>query len=187
MMRTINAVLAGATLTLAACVHTGPVLDTNLAAVTDVATKRGDTIDVSAPGAEHVAAPDSREAHDSARLENSGFLYRASTIHGAYFVTPEKIAAMQPRRIADIFRHIPVMLEQPNPSGRQLLAPQGCFFTYVNGLPRRTSSPSTLDTLIQVGEVVAAEVYPPGQLPPAPFTRSNVGAACTTVGIWTRT
>ena len=185
-MRTINAALAGATLTLAACVHTGPLLDTNLAVSSEVASKRADTIDVAGPAIGQVAASDSREAHDSARLENSGFLHRASTIRGAYFVTPEKIAAMQPRRIADLFRHIPVMLEQPNPSGRQLLSPQGCFVTYVNGLPRRTGSPSTLDTFIQVREVVAAEVYPPGQLAPAPFTRSNAGSGCTTVGIWTR-
>jgi len=50
---------------------------------------------------------------------------------------------------------------------------------------RRVQGPSELDNLIPVRQVLAAEVYPPGELPPTPFAGPN-RANCTTVGIWTR-
>jgi hypothetical protein len=46
--------------------------------------------------------------------------------------------------------------------------------------------PGDLDTYIPVNDVVAAEVYPPGQLPPSPFNRSGNRLNCTTRAIWTR-
>jgi hypothetical protein len=140
-----------------------------------------DSVDLATLTPDQMAALVVRQAKDSLRLENVEFLRRAATIDDAYFVTPDDIAAMQPRTIAEIFKHIPGMIDNSNPSGSQ----QGCFLNYVNGIVRRARLPTELDTFIQARDVMAAEVYPPGQLPPAPFARSG-SASCTTVALWTR-
>ena len=171
-------------LALAACVRTRSTVDQDV----DVPTQllgRSD-VDIAQLTPEQMAAMLAQAAKDSIRLENTGFLQRAATIQDAYFVFPEEIAAMQPRTIADIFRHVPVLIEAPNPVGSRLRGSQGCFINYVNGIVRRAKLPTELDTFIQARDVVAAEVYPPGQLPPSPFDRSSNGASCTTVALWTR-
>ncbi|SRR5216110_2823170 len=184
-MITTKAVWATAvSLVLAACVHTSSIFDsdTPLPEVSEV--KPRDSVDLAALTPEQLAAFAAGRERDSALLERSGFVYREATVHGAYFVDPEDIADINPRTIADIFRHVPVMLEPANPTGRS--RGSQCFLTYVNGLPRRASNPASLDTFIKVREVVAAEVYPPGQPPPPPFTSTSTRANCTTVGIWIR-
>ena len=122
-----------------------------------------------------------------ARLDDVGFNVRHSAAHGAYFVDADQIAAMHPHTIADIFRHVPVLLESPfSYRNKLLIGPTPCFATYVDGLRRRGKAPSNLDTFIRVTDVIGAEVYPPGQLPPPPFARSTADESCTTVAIWTR-
>ncbi len=126
-------------------------------------------------------------ASDSIRLDEVGFLGRHASAHGAYFVDASQIAAIKPRTIADIFRHVPVLLESPfSYENKLLIGPSQCFVTYVDGLLRRGKSPSNLDAFIRVRDVVGAEVYPPAQLPPPPFARSSQQEDCTTVAIWTR-
>jgi hypothetical protein len=128
----------------------------------------------------------SRSALDSARLDQVGFVRRHSTVHGGYFIDSDQIETMQPHTIADIFRHVPVLLESPfSYRNRLLIGPTPCFVTYVDGLIRRGKGPSNLDTFIRVHDVVGAEVYPAGELPP-PFARSGSEESCTTVAIWTR-
>jgi len=63
---------------------------------------------------------------------------------------------------------------------------QGCLLTYVDGLRWRTMFPGDLDTYVPINDVVAAEVYPPGQTPPGPFAGSITPLSCTTLAIWTR-
>ena len=107
-------------------------------------------------------------------------------MRGAYFLTPEEIAATRAVTVSDLFRHVPLLTEVPGPTGPVLRGAQGCLDTYVDGLRWRSMFPGDLDTYVPVGDVVAAEVYPPGQTPPLPFARSPARLNCTTLAIWTR-
>jgi hypothetical protein len=127
-----------------------------------------------------------QRAGDLADLARTGFTRRQSTVRGGYFIGPDDIAQMHPARVSDIFRNVPVVFESPGPYGTVLRGAQGCLATFVDGLPWRSMFPGDLDTDIPASEVVAVEVYPPGQTPPVPFVRGNVRSNCTTVGIWTR-
>jgi hypothetical protein len=79
-----------------------------------------------------------------------------------------------------------LLTEVPGPTGPILRGATGCLNTYVDGLRWRTMFPGDLDTYIPVNDVVAAEVYPPGTVPPAPFARGSSRVNCTTLAIWTR-
>jgi hypothetical protein len=171
-------------LAVIACVRNRSIFDENTEFPADSVIARSD-VDLAELSPEERAAILARQARDSARLDAAGFLEREATQIDAYFVTPEEIEEIKPKTISDIFRHVPVLIEKPGPPGTRLRGGQGCFITYVNGLVRR-QAPSDLDTFLPVREVLAAEVYPPGQLPPAPFARASSRANCTTVGIWTR-
>jgi carboxypeptidase family protein len=133
-----------------------------------------------------VATNAAQWARDSAGLDKVGFFRRESADRGAYFITPDQIAAMKPATTSDIFRQVPVLIQASGRTGPVLRGAQGCLLTYVDGFPWRSMFPGDLDAYIPVREVVAAEVYPPGQLPPAPFVRSVPRSSCTTLGIWTR-
>jgi hypothetical protein len=186
MMNTIRVVQSCVILlALAACVRNRSIFDENTEFPADSVIARSD-VDLAQLSPEERAAILARQARDSARLDATGFLAREASQVDAYFVTPEEIDEIQPKTISDIFRHVPVLIEKPGPPGSRLRGGQGCFITYVNGLVRRAQAPSDLDTFLPVREVLAAEVYPPGQLPPAPFARPSSRANCTTVGIWTR-
>jgi hypothetical protein len=141
-------------------------------------------VDVTLFTADETADLIARGVADSAILWKVGFLSRQASVRDAYFITPEAIAAIQPRTIADIFRHVPVMLENPGPSGVQ--ARGGCSITYVNGIVRNRAYRKNIETYVPLNKIVAAEVYPPGQYPPPPFTRASTQSSCATVGIWTR-
>jgi carboxypeptidase family protein len=132
------------------------------------------------------AALANQRASDSAGLARTGFLQRESSIRGAYFITPDEIQDEKARRVSDILRRVPVIVETAGPYGTALRGAQGCLLTYVDGLPWRSMFPGDLDTDIPARDVVAAEVYPPGMVPPSPYLRGNARRNCTTVGIWTR-
>lgn len=134
-----------------------------------------------------VALFGARQARDSAALERNGFLEREASVRDGYFITPDDIDRMQPKTISDIFRHVPFsVIETSGPSSGMLQSARTCYVTYVNGLVRRVTAPSDLDTFIRAGDVMAAEVYPPGQPPRAAFARSAARSGCTTVAVWTR-
>jgi hypothetical protein len=143
-------------------------------------------IDVMLPTPSEAVAAAALRSADSAGLAKTGFLQRESDIRNAYFITPEQINDMKPRTVSDLFRSVPVLTEAPGPYGTVLRGAQGCLLTFVDGLPWRSMFAGDLDTDIPIRDVVAAEVYPPGQLPPAPFVRGRPRQNCTTVGIWTR-
>jgi Carboxypeptidase regulatory-like domain len=126
------------------------------------------------------------QARDSSALARVGFLQRESRTRGAYFLTPEEIASTRAVTTSDLFRQVPVLIETPGPTGTVLRGANGCLVTYVDGVRWRSMFPGDLDTYIPVNDVVAAEVYPPGQLPPPPFNRAGARLNCTTLGIWTR-
>jgi len=141
-------------------------------------------IDVTLFTAEETADFIARATADSAILSRVGFLERQAAVRDAYFVTPDAIAAIQPRTIADIFKHVPVLIENPGPSGVQTRG--ACTITYVNGIVRNRAYRKNIETYVPLKQIVAAEVYPPGQYPPPPFTRSSAQTSCATVALWTR-
>lgn len=135
------------------------------------------------PQAENLATEQSR---DSSALARVGFLQRESRTRGAYFLTPEDIAATRAVATSDLFRQVPVLVETPGRTGNVLRGANGCLMTYVDGVRWRSMFPGDLDSYIPVNDVVAAEVYPPGQLPPPPYNQAGNRLNCTTLGIWTR-
>lgn len=128
----------------------------------------------------------SQQARDSAALARVGFLQREDRIRGAYFLTPSDVASTRANRVSDLFRQVPVLIETTGPAGTVLRGAQGCLATYVDGVRWRSMFPGDLDTYVPVNDVVAAEVYPPGQLPPPPFNQLVNRVNCTTLAIWTR-
>lgn len=153
-------------------------------------TKRSDRarnhVDVKLLTPSELAASTAQSARDSAALEKVGFFRRESAGRGAYFITPDQIAQMKPSTTSDIFRQVPILTQTIGRTGPVLRGAQGCLLTYVDGLPWRSMFPGDLDTYIPARDVVAAEVYPPGQVPPPPFARGVPRSSCTTLGIWTR-
>jgi Carboxypeptidase regulatory-like domain len=133
-----------------------------------------------------VATVATQWARDSAGLDKLGFFRRESQVRGAYFITPDQIAEMKPATTSDIFRRVPVLVQTIGRSGPVLRGVQGCLITYVDGLPWRSMFPGDLDAYVPARDVVAAEVYPPGQTPPPPFLRGVPRSNCTTLAIWTR-
>ena len=165
--------LSALSLALVACVQTSSVMEPPSPAPASIRS-------LSAQDLAHA------DAVAWARLDEVGFSGRHALAHGGYFLDADQIAEMHPQKIADIFRHVPVLLESPFSYGNRLLiGPTPCFATYVDGLIRRGKTPSTLDEFVRVKDVVGAEVYLPDQLPP-PFARSTAEEKCTTVAIWTR-
>jgi hypothetical protein len=153
-------------------------------------TKRSDRarnhVDVKLLTPSEVATGAAQWARDSAGLDKVGFFRRVSTVRGAYFITPDQIAEMKPATVSDIFRQVPVLVQTMGRTGPVLRGVQGCLITYVDGLPWRSMFPGDLDTYVPARDVVAAEVYPPGQTPPPPFVRGVPRSNCTTLAIWTR-
>lgn len=125
-------------------------------------------------------------SQDSVGLAKVGFFRRESTVRGAYFIGPDQIAAAKPVRVSDIFRGVPVVTEGFSRTGPVLRGAQGCLITYVDGLPWRSMFPGDLDAYVSSRDVVAAEAYGPGQVPPPPLVRGIPRASCTTIALWTR-
>jgi hypothetical protein len=167
--------------------HNGyAVVRTDVKFSTKPSDRERNHIDVVLPTESEATADATQRERDLAGLQKVGFLQRQSTMNGAYFLGPDDIAGRKPNRVSDIFRTVPVVFEAPGPYGPVLRGAQGCLITYVDGLPWRSMFPGDLDADIPVRDVVAAEVYPPGQTPPAPFSRASLRRNCTTIGIWTR-
>jgi len=187
-MNTMKAVLpCAALLALASCVRTRSILDNDAGAPDSAGpiTQRSD-IDLAELTPDQRAALVARQARDSVMLDAVGFLRREASLTGGYFVDPDEIAAIEPRTMTDIFKHVPVLIERPDAPGIRVRGDQACFITYVNGIVRQARLLSDLETFFPVRTVLAAEVYPPGDLPPAPFSRPSSRASCTTVALWTR-
>jgi len=184
-MNTIKAIQScAALLALVACVHSRSILDQDTPD-TGALTERSQ-IDLAQLTPEQRDSIVAQRASDSAQLEHIGFLKRESTFADAYFIEPDEIASIQPKVIADIFRHVPLLIERPGPPATRLRGAQGCFLTYVNGSMLRARLPNELDTFVRARDILAAEVYPPGESPPQPFARPSTRSECTTVGLWTR-
>ena len=163
-MKRISGIFAlGAAITLAGCAHSAATPDTSIAPATIAAEL----------------------ARDSAGLARKGFYQRLSTINGAYFITPDDIAETRATSVADLFWDVPVLNQSFGRYGPVVRGANGCLITYVDGL-RLRRFPGDLSTYVPLNDVVGAEVYPPGQLPPVPFASSRPNFNCTTLAIWSR-
>jgi len=153
-------------------------------------TKRSDRarnhVDVTLLTPDEAATGAAQSASDSVGLDKAGFFKRMSTVRGGYFITPDQIDRQKPVRLSDTFRGVPVLVESVGRTGPVLRGVQGCLITYVDGLPWRSMFPGDLDNYVSARDLVAAEVYGPGQITPAPFLRGSVRPSCTTLAIWTR-
>ena len=158
---------------------------------TKFSTKKSDAasnwVEVTLLTPDELVTSTARATSDSVALDENGFLRRQETVRGGYFVTPQDIAEIQPRTISDIFRRVPVMVERQKAGARtRVPARLTCIVTYVNGMARPVGAPTDLETFVQPKTIMAAEVYPPDQLPPPPFSRAGSATNCTTVVLWTR-
>jgi hypothetical protein len=184
-MNTVKAIQScAALLALAACAHSRSVLDQDTPDTGALTARTGADLAQLTP--EQRDSLVAQQARDSAQLENIGFRKRESVFTDAYFIEPDEIEAIQPKVIADIFRHVPLLIERPGPPATRLRGAQGCFLTYVNGSMLRARLPNELDTFLRARDILAAEVYPPGESPPTPFARPSTRSECTTVALWTR-
>jgi hypothetical protein len=153
-------------------------------------TKRSDRarnhVDVTLLTTDEAATGAAQSSRDSVGLDKVGFFKRMSTVRGGYFITPDQIDRQKPVRLSDTFRGVPVLVETVGRTGPVLRGVQGCLVTYVDGLPWRSMFPGDLDNYVSTRDLVAAEVYGPGQITPAPFLRGSLRPNCTTLAIWTR-
>jgi hypothetical protein len=152
-------------------------------------TKRSDRarnkVDVTLLTETEATAVANQQERDNAGLAKNGFLQREASVRGAYFLTPEEIAGSKAGTVSDLLAGTPLLIQVPGRTGPVLRGAQGCLNTYVDGLRWRTMFPGDLDAYVPVGDVVAAEVYPPGQVPPSPFAQGVPRLNCTTLAIWT--
>jgi len=162
------------------------VVRTDVKFSTKASDRARNHIDVTLPTASEAVAVANQRDRDLSGLEKVGFVQRQQTVKNAYFISPDDIAQINPNRVSDLFRNVPVVVQSAGRYGPVLRGAQGCLITYVDGLPWRSMFPGDLDSDIPVRDVVAAEVYPPGQTPPAPFLRGSPRRNCTTIGLWTR-
>jgi hypothetical protein len=162
------------------------VVRTDVKFSTKASDRARNHIDVTLPTASEAVAVANQRVRDLSGLEKVGFVQRQQTVKNAYFISPDDIAQINPTRVSDLFRNVPVVTQSAGRYGPVLRGAQGCLITYVDGLPWRSMFPGDLDSDIPVRDVVAAEVYPPGQTPPAVFLRGSPRRNCTTIGIWTR-
>ena len=143
-------------------------------------------VDVTLLTTDEAATVSAQSARDSAALDKVGFFSRESSVRGAYFITPDQIDKQKSVRVSDLVRQVPVIVETVGRTGPVLRGIRGCLITYVDGFPWRSMFPGDLDSYVSARDVVAIEVYGPGQAPPTPFVRGAFRSNCTTLALWTR-
>jgi hypothetical protein len=128
------------------------------------------------------------QSQDSSALARLGFIDREQRYaRNAYFLTPADIQSTRAVTLSDLFRQVPVIVTSPGPTGSTVLrGANGCLATYVDGVRWRSMFAGDLETYVPASDVIAAEVYPPGALPPPPFNQSPSRSNCTTLALWTR-
>jgi CarboxypepD_reg-like domain len=126
-------------------------------------------------------------ARRTAALDKVGFNQRKKSAFG-YFLDADRISKMHPFYVSDILRMVPGLrirydaLGQPVvTSGRDLF--NSCVAYFVDNLPFAEMTPGDINSFVNGGEVMAAEVYQPGTAP-AEYVRNN--GNCTTIVLWTR-
>jgi hypothetical protein len=125
-------------------------------------------------------------ARRSAALDKIGFGERSRSGFG-YYIGPDRIAKMHPIQVTDIFRAVPGLRLSYGPLGPTVASSRsgtgGCVQYFLDDMPFTEMTPGDISTFVNGGEIVAAEVYQPGETP-ARFMRS--GGSCVTIVLWTR-
>ena len=120
-------------------------------------------------------------------LDKVGFNMRKKSAFG-YFMDADRISKMHPLYISDILRQVPGLRVGYGPRGEPVVTSTrdlrgSCINYWVDDVPFMEIDPGDINSFVNGGEVVAAEVYQSGTAP-AEYTRS--GGGCTTIVLWTR-
>jgi Carboxypeptidase regulatory-like domain len=127
-------------------------------------------------------------------LDRVGFNERKKRSGSGYFLGPDKIRDMHPIYLTDILRHLPSLrftysggnvsriTSRRGPSGS---SDRSCVQYFVDDMPwsAALASAGDINSFVNGNEVVAVELYQPGQAPPH-YMRGM--GTCITVVIWTR-
>jgi hypothetical protein len=124
-------------------------------------------------------------ARRSAALDNVGFGERSKSGFG-YYIGPDRIARMHPTEVTDILRQVPGLRMSYGPFGTSVSSSRsvtgGCVQYFLDDVAYTEMSPGDINQFVNGGEIVAAEVYQPGESPGC-FTRSG---SCLTIVLWSR-
>jgi Carboxypeptidase regulatory-like domain/CarboxypepD_reg-like domain len=125
-------------------------------------------------------------ARRSAALDKIGFGERSKTALG-YFLGPDRIARMHAVEVTDILRQVPGLRLSYGQFGPVVSSSRsatgGCVQYFLDDMPFVEMNPGDLNQFVNGGEIVAAEVYQPGETPGRFMRASN---ACVTIALWTR-
>jgi hypothetical protein len=127
-------------------------------------------------------------------LDRVGFNERKRRSGSGYFLGPDKIRDMHPTYLSDILRHLPGLrftYSGGNTSritsrrGQSGFSDRSCVAYFVDDMPwsAALASASDINSFVNGNEVVAVELYQPGQAPPR-YMRGM--GTCITIVIWTR-
>ncbi len=126
-------------------------------------------------------------ARRNVALDRVGFNTRKKSAFG-YFLDPDRIAQMHPFYVSDILRRVPGLRVLTGPNGEPVISStrdlgSSCVDYWIDDVPFVELDPGDINSFVNGGEIVAAEVYQSGTAP-AQYTRN--GGSCTTIVLWTR-
>jgi Carboxypeptidase regulatory-like domain/CarboxypepD_reg-like domain len=130
----------------------------------------------------------------SAGLDRVGFNERKKRSGSGYFLGPEKIRDMHAIYLTDILRNLPTLhftysggniSRITSRRGSSGMSDRSCVQYFVDDMPWSAplASAGDINSFVNGNEVVAVELYQPGQAPPR-YMRGM--GTCITVVIWTR-
>jgi hypothetical protein len=126
-------------------------------------------------------------ARRNVALDRVGFNTRKKSAFG-YFLDPDRIAQMHAFYVSDILRRVPGLRVESGSHGEAVISStrdlgSSCVDYWVDDVPFVELGPGDINSFVNGGEIVAAEVYQSGTAP-AQYTRN--GGSCTTIVLWTR-
>ena len=125
-------------------------------------------------------------ARRGAALDKVGFGQRSKSGLG-YFIGPDRIDRMHPFHVTDVLRMVPGLRVIYTPTGEAVTSTRdirgGCVTYYVDDMLFTELQPGDVNNFVNGHEIVAAEVYQSGLVPPQ-YMRA--GGSCTTILLWTK-
>ena len=127
----------------------------------------------------------------SASLDKVGFAERKKSSGSGYFLGPDQLLRMRPVYLTDILRRLPSIRVTPTARGDIVVSSRGvnsplsrsCIQYFLDEMPWQAAAPGDINNFVTGGEIVAVELYQPGQAP----AQYSVGMGnCVTVLLWTR-
>jgi hypothetical protein len=127
----------------------------------------------------------------SASLDKVGFAERRKSSGNGYFLGPDQLREMRPAYLTDILRRLPSIRVTGTAKGDRVVSSRGvnsplarsCIQYFLDEMPWQSASPGDINNFVTGREIVAVELYQPGQAPPQ---YSMAGSNCVTILLWTR-